>query len=406
MLMNLLAIIVFLLMFMVLVSVHELGHYLFARYFNMGVSEFSVGMGRPILKTWGRRKYTTDEGEEQETLFNFRAWPIGGFVKILGMEPDEEGNEKNVVGGFYSKPPWQRIVVLLAGPIFSLAFGWIVLVSVFATSGIDVPNNVVSLVEKGLPADTSGLKLGDRVLSIDGHPISKMEDAVQVIRSSDGKPMTFKISRGGNNLDLTIKPILSAEERAIVDKDGMQTGEFKKVPQIGLLLGDDHVYPGLWGAMSQATEFPVKQVGLMFNRITRPQVLLNNSAGPVGMAVVTKQVVSSGLSPVIEFAGMISLSLGIFNLLPIGPLDGGQILLSLIEWIRRGKRVSIQAQIRFIVAGVTLMLGLFCFRFYKDLVQFVIPGKENMIIGTGKKSTPADPKPDSNSPTANNAPVK
>ncbi|MEI7987139.1 MAG: site-2 protease family protein, partial [Armatimonadota bacterium] len=107
--MSLLTVVVFLLMFSVLVAVHELGHYLFARKFNMGVSEFSIGMGRPILKTWMRRKYTTEAGEEQETLFNIRAFPLGGFVKINGMEPNEDGTESNLPDGFYKKSPWQRI---------------------------------------------------------------------------------------------------------------------------------------------------------------------------------------------------------------------------------------------------------------------------------------------------------
>jgi len=404
MLMNLLAIIVFLLMFMVLVSVHELGHYLAARYFNMGVSEFSVGMGRPIVKTWARRKYITDEGEEQETLFNFRAWPIGGFVKIIGMEPDEEGNENRVVGGFYGKEPWKRIVVLLAGPVFSLVFGWIILVGVFASSGIYVPNNVVYRVEEGQPAQLSGLTKGDRVVSIDGKPIKEMNDAIGIIRASDGKPMVFKIQRKGQDLDLTIKPTLSAEERPVIDEDGVPIGGFKKFPQVGVAFDQDHVYPGISGAMGEATMFPVKQVQAMVKRVTQPQVLINNSAGVVGMAVVTKEAVSAGLSTVFQITGMISLSLGIFNLLPIGPLDGGQILLSLIEWVRKGKRVSIQAQMRFFLTGIALMVCLFAFRFYKDLVQFVIPGRENVIIGTGK--APKTPVQDSNTPNANNAPVK
>ena len=400
MLMNLLAIIVFLLMFMVLVSVHELGHYLFARYFNMGVSEFSVGMGRPIVKTWARKKYKTDEGEEQETLFNFRALPLGGFVKIVGMEPDEEGTERHVVGGFYSKPPWQRIVVLLAGPIFSLVFGWAILVGVIATVGMQKPNNVVERIEKGLPAEKAGLTVGDRILSIGSHSIENMDDALQAIRSSNGEPLKFSIQRKGIQQELVVQPSLSQDERPVVDPDGMRTGEFKKVPQVGILLGEDHVYPGFLGAVSKASYLPIQQVQMMVNRITRPQVLLNNSTGVVGMAVVTKQVVSTGLSTVFEFAGMISISLGIFNLLPIGMLDGGQILLSLIEWVRRGKRVSMQAQTKFFLAGLALMIGLFTFRFYKDIVQYVVPGRENLIQGTGKAPTS---KQDVNAPTA---PVK
>jgi regulator of sigma E protease len=402
MLMNLLTIVVFLLMFSVLVAVHELGHYLFARKFNMGVSEFSIGMGRPILKTWMRRKYTTDEGEERETEFNIRAFPLGGFVKIVGMEPEEDGTESKIPGGFYKKSPWQRIVVLLAGPIFSLVFGWMILVGVFAISGIDRPNNVVDQTVKGQPAEAAGIVKGDRILSVNGRTIKDSQDAISAIRASNGEPIKFTINRDNATKDIIVKPVLSPEEKQSLDEDGFPTGEFKKQPQVGILFSFEHVNPGLMVSMTEAADFPVQQVRMMFKKITRPQQIINNSTGAVGMVAITNQAVQSGLSTVFLLTGMISLSLGIFNLLPIGPLDGGQIFLALLEILRGGKKVSTQVQTRFIVVGLTLMVSLFIFRIYKDMYQYVLPGKENLISGSKGK----DPTPDSNSAPSNNAPVK
>jgi regulator of sigma E protease len=375
----------------------------------MGVSEFSIGMGRPIVKTWARRKYKTDEGEEQETLFNIRAWPIGGFVKIVGMEPDEEGSERKVVGGFYTKSAYKRIVVLLAGPVFSLVFGWLILVGVFTISGLSVPSNRVAKIVKDQPAYQAGIKPGDHIVSINDRPITNPQEGINVIRGSEGKPLTFKVDRAGQALTLQVTPTLSAEEKASVDEDGLPTGSFKKQPQVGIEFGSDMIRPSLLVAMAEAANFPVQQVQMMVKKITQPQVLLNNSTGMVGMVVITGEAVQSGLSTVFLLSGMISLSLGIFNLLPLGMLDGGQIFLSIVELVSK-KRVSLQAQTRFFLAGMAVIVSLFIFRFYKDMVQYVIPGKENLIIGTGKKdsSKPKDDKkeptqPDSNAPVA---PVK
>ena len=404
--MSLLTIIVFLLMFTVLVAVHELGHYLVARKFNMGVSEFSIGMGRPILKTWMRRPYTTDSGEERETEFNIRAFPLGGFVKIVGMEPEEDGSESKEPDGFYKKSPWKRIAVLLAGPIFSLAFGWVVLVGVSLSAGTIKSNNVILEVIKDEPAAKAGILPGDRILAINGHPIHDGKDGVTYIKSSNGNALTFTITRGKDTKDYVVKPSLSPEERPILDDDGLPTGEKKRQHQIGIQFGYDHIPLGIVGSMVDAANFPVMQVRAMVNKITRPRVIIENTTGAVGMVAITNQAVQDGFISVFQLTGMISISLGIFNLFPIVPLDGGQIAFAMVEILRRGKKVSPVTQTRFIIAGVLLMGSLFLFRVYKDMYQYVLPGKENLISGGKKPEFVPHPKPiDSNVPS-NNAPVK
>ncbi|MEI7987345.1 MAG: M50 family metallopeptidase, partial [Armatimonadota bacterium] len=314
--------------------------------------------------------------------------------------------ESNLPDGFYKKSPWQRIAVLLAGPIFSLVFGWMVLVGVFAISGIDQPNNVVGQTVKGQPAQMAGIEKGDKILAIAGSPVKTYQEGISLIRASNGNPLVFKIDRNGQTKEITVTPAMSAEERQSIDEDGFPTGEFKKQPQVGIVFGSEHVNPGLLVAMGEAADFPIQQVRTMFKKITRPKVLIENSTGAVGMVAITNQAVQNGMSTVFLLTGMISLSLGIFNLLPIVPLDGGQIMLALIEILRGGKKVSTQIQTKFVIVGLILMGSLFIFRLYKDMYQYVLPGKENLISGS-KRSEPA---PDSNGASTNtpsvNAPVK
>lgn len=163
MLLNLLTIVVFLSMFSLMVAIHEWGHYLFARFFKMGVSEFSIGMGNPIVWTFRKKKYVRSTGEESETKFNIRPLPLGGFVKIDGMEPQEDGSEVNVIDGFYSKSPWQRIVVLVAGPLFSILLGLAILIPSFMTWGSQRANTTAEGLAKDGAAIAAGLKPGDKI---------------------------------------------------------------------------------------------------------------------------------------------------------------------------------------------------------------------------------------------------
>lgn len=383
MLIYILTAVVFLLMFSVLVSVHELGHYLAARKYGMSVSEFSIGMG-PLVKTFGKKSYVTEEGVQETTDFNLRALPLGGFVKIAGMDHDPENNPVPEPGGFYAKHPWKRIMVLLAGPIFSLIFGWIIVSGVFMTTGETKGTNRVFKVQEGMPAAKAGIQTGDRVLSIDNRPVTSNTDGVKIIRDSGGKTLNFAVQRGDKTLQFDITPTVSEDERQVLDEDGIPTGEFKKLPQVGLIFDVETTQLGPLQAFGVAATYPYDQVRLMVKKVTHPKVILNNSTGVVGMAVITKEAVQGGLSPVFMITGLISLSLGIFNLLPIYPLDGGQIAISLIEWMRKGRQVSVSFRSALLFVGLFLMGSLFLFRIYKDTVQYVLPGKENVITGPAK----------------------
>lgn len=403
MLMNLLTIVVFLVMFSVLVAVHELGHYLFARKFKMGVSEFAIGFGKPILKTWMRKKYNLDDGTEQETEFNIRPYPLGGFVKIIGMEPQEDGGEVNIQNGFYTRSPWARIVVLLAGPVFSIAFGWLIFVGLFTLVGVEKPVNRIDSISIGGVAEKAGIKPGDLIVKVNDTTITDNFSAIRAVRASNLKPIQVTFSRDGQTFEKELTPTLSKMELEDIDAKGERTGKTDHYPVIGVVFGSDYFRVPVGEALLSATEYPYLAGKAMITNILRPKRILEESTGMIGMAVGTRMAVQAGLASVLSLAGLISISLGFMNLLPIGMLDGGQIFLSLIEGIRGGKRLSLKSQMHFLWAGMIVILFFFVAVTYKDLFRFVIPGKENIL----NRSAPA---PDSNTPEANapsnNAPVK
>jgi len=397
MLMNLLTGVVFLLMFSILVAAHELGHYWLARKFNMGVSEFSIGMGNPIVKTWKRKKYKLDDGEEQETHFNIRPLPLGGFVKIIGMEPQEDGSEINVNGGFYTRSPWARIVVLLAGPIFSIVFGWIVLVGLYSLIGVAVQTNRIAVVSIGGAAEKAGILPGDSIIKVDSKVVKNSVDGILAIRSAGGKPVTVTYSHEGQTLSKLIQPTMSKDELEELDANGEMTDRKGHFPVLGIQFDKDYKRVPIAASIVEATRAPYETAKGMVSSILRPKKILEESTGVIGMAVSTRVAVQGGFANVLFLAGLISISLGFMNLLPIGMLDGGQILLSFIEALRGGKRLSLKSQLQFLWAGMFVIIFFFLAVTYKDLFRFVIPGKDNIMTDQKQSIT----RPDSNAPATN-----
>lgn len=365
--------IIFLTMFTVLVAVHEWGHYLAARMFKMGVKEFSVGFGNPILKTWKRKKFIIDEGDTGgETEFNIRPIPLGGYVKIWGMEPQPDGSEINVHGGFYSKPQWQRIVVLFAGPLFSILFGVFLLTAVFSTIGEERGSNQVKALQVGKPAEKAGIKPGDRIVQVNDQKIKELTDAMTAIRSSQ-EQVKIIVDRNGQMLEFAFPTVMSPEPRPILDKDGLPTGEMKKVPIVGIEFGSERVRISFAEAFSDSVRLPVIAAQRLIYKMSAPKELIEESNGVVGMAVITKNIVENQIIDVLQWCGLLSISIGIFNLVPIGMLDGGQIAIAIVEMFRGGKRLSYKLQNALMTFGMFFMLFLFIVVTQKDVRQFLLP---------------------------------
>ncbi|MHB8636492.1 MAG: M50 family metallopeptidase [Fimbriimonadaceae bacterium] len=378
--------VVFLAMITVLVFAHELGHYLFARLFGMGVEEFAVGFGRPLVGTYYRRKYRIplspeqadawERGElevpipeglpkvleahsepgalvresagaylDETTNFTVRALPIGGFVRIRGMTPEERGKETQVPGGFYSKPPLQRLVVLFAGPVFSVLAGLLILIPYLMVVGnAQNGHDPVLEVLPGGRGAIGGLRDGDRVVAVAGKPISDFYQLIQAVRGSAEKPLKIEVERGGKSLSLTVTPRRDKAPSDVIGPNLLPNGQKRIQGKLDVGSVPVHVPLGFGPAATEALATPLLAVEGLASGLIHPAQLKESVGGPVSIVRVTAAATNEGVSQVVFIAAELSISLGIFNLLPIFPLDGGQMLVAFAEMLRRGRRLSMKAQ--------------------------------------------------------------
>lgn len=387
--------VVFLVMVCVLVAAHEYGHYLFARLFGMGVEEFAIGMGKK-LKVLKRKEYDVpvpadyrhedskfSEGSafeggkreskavlvdtptgrvlRDETEFTVRLLPIGGFVRIKGMVPDEEGSETRIPGGFYSKAPWKRLIVLVAGPVFSVLAGMVLFMGLFMTDGVTKPLNkpilgVVNDVAPNRAAYDAGLRQNDEIVSIAGKPVTTFYDLVQVVQTHPNQDLALTYRRAGAVASTVVHPTLSETYRFAPDMTpGMDT---HMAGVLGVKPPTIHRRLSLGEAAGEVWTIPGQAVEGLVRLVKRPSRIQKEAGGAVSMVQMTSEATKQGLGSLIALAAIISISVGFFNLLPIPPLDGGQMIMALAEMLRGGKRLSLQVQSLVTSAGVVAILTL------------------------------------------------
>lgn len=372
--------IVFLTMISLLVAAHELGHYLFARLFGMGVEEFAIGFGKKPLWTWMKRTYPVQEADGTEvsetTDFTVRPWPLGGFVRIKGMIPEDDGSEVRIPGGFYSKPPWQRLIVLFAGPAFSILFGILTLVPLYMTVGVEKLSNepvITQMIKEGA-AYTAGIRPGDRIVSVDGKPIDSFYSYIAYVRTRPGQKIAMAVDRKGQSKTFEVTPKLSEQDTLVYGPDMELTGEWKQQAIVGVLPPNTIMKRLSFGdAVASAANEPVRAVRGLMSLFERPKNFSNTVSGPVTIVNLTEAAIDSGFSKVISLAALLSISVGIFNLVPIGMLDGGQMLVAVMEMFRGGRRLSMRTQNALGGAGMLAILLLFISVMFVDVQRWIVP---------------------------------
>ena len=325
--------------FGILVTVHEFGHFITAKLTGMKVEEFSIGFGPNI--------YQRQEGE---TLYSLRMLPLGGYNKIAGMDPEDP---EDLERGFNSKPVASRMLVILAGSLMNFALPVLIFFGIFLAYGMEVPQNtpVLGQIVEGYPAAQSGLKEGDKVLSINGQPVSQWTDIRTRLADAGTKPVPFEIQRDKEKLTVTVTPVLNPE-----------TGK----PFIGVVSSLKKVQLTPWQAAVSsvtATKNIIKNMYASLYHMVTGKTKAELS-GPVGVAKMAGQVAHKGFDMLLQFTAMLSLNLAIINLLPLPALDGGHFLILLIEAIT-GHKLGKTAMQNIQKIGVAMILAITIFATFK-----------------------------------------
>lgn len=356
MLLMLLTAVTFLVMISLLVAAHEYGHYLFARIFKMDVEEFAIGFGK---QKWVYRR-------KGETEYTFRPWPLGGFVRIKGMVPEDDGSEINVPNGFFSRHPFKRFIVLFAGPVFSVLAGVILLMGLFLTVARHPVNAaVLGEVLTGKAAAKAGLQAGDKITAINGETVATWHDLISKVRERPDQTLLFTYQRGAATGEASVTTYLSDVSTPMLDKELKPTSKKFKHAMIGA--GAQLRRSTFGEATVEAVDYPVRMVGGFVGIFTSMDRFKDEVGGPISIVTATSQQVQKGPMDVILLAALLSISLGIFNLLPFPPLDGGQMVVALAEMVRGGKRLSIRTQSAIAAIGFTLVGALVLSVFAVDI---------------------------------------
>jgi len=290
--------------FSILVIIHELGHFCMAKFNDVKVLEFAIGMGPKIFSIDGK-----------ETTYSLRAVPIGGYVRMLG----EEG-ETSDIRAFSNKSPLRRLSIVVAGPIMNFILAIVLFSIVSSLKGYLIP--IVSKVVPESPAMVSGIKPGDKIISVNNSKIKTWEDFVTQVNISKGNTLNILLERDKEKKSLVITPKKD-------EKDGTY-----KVGVYSTFVENPTVYQSVAYGLDE-TGSTIKQTLLSLGMIFRGEASKNDIGGPVTIMRVTWEVSKAGLINLIAFSAFISIQLGIFNLLPFPALDGFWIFVSLYQIITR-----------------------------------------------------------------------
>lgn len=394
----------------VLVFVHELGHFLVAKFFGVGVLEFAIGFG-PMLARWQGR----------ETTYSLRAIPLGGFVRMAGDDPVMVYGE-SVVGAhaevsgaspiegtqeelsqqqqallkdesrwFLKKGYLPRVAIVLAGPVANFIFAWVLAFASYLSVGlptlVDGPVTI-GAIQKGLPAESAGLKTGDRVVSVDGKTVLSFKELVEVVRASAGKSLEFLIQRpkgdpaakdtsvNGQSTEMeTISIPVQPVSDASPELDVLEGKPVHQTYRIGVTPGMANVKYTEVGvgvaagaAAGQVIELCRQTLRVLQGLLTGLLSPTKTIGGPIEIIKQTAASANEGWMAIVGIMIFLNVTLGVMNLLPIPVLDGGHLTLFTIERLR-GKPLSMRVQAAATNVGLVLLLSLMVFAIGNDLVR-------------------------------------
>ena len=347
------SIIIFIITLLVLVLIHEFGHFLMAKRFGIKVEEFGFGIPPKIFgKKIG------------ETIYSLNALPLGGFVRLLG---EDEVKREFLVNprSFAAQSVWKRILVVIAGVVMNLILAWILFYTVIISQNFRIiyptpkPVVFVSQVQKDFPAEVAGVRVGEKLLAIDDQSVKDIDQARNLIRSKEGVSIKLTLS----DVDDKYQRTVALTPKKVEGKDVLIGVVFSPLAFKQYLTPHERVFSGIsysWD-LTHLTFIGLGQLlnDLIYGNFEKAS---QSVSGPVGLAGITTNILSLGAEavlPYLWFVGVISLTLTIFNILPIPALDGGRLLFLTVEALSRKKvREDIERLVHQIGFAILLFLAL------------------------------------------------
>ncbi len=335
----------------ILIFIHELGHFLACKFYGVKVEKFSIGFGPEIFHFQGK-----------ETRYAISVIPLGGFVKPSGESHEEVGPGGFEPHDFLAKGPGVRFVIAAAGIAMNFVLAYVLFVAVFILGRPILSARIGGFVE-GYPATASQLKVGDKVLAVDGKAVSSWRELTETIQLAGAAEIAFEVERAGQREAVRVMP--KVEE--VSDPFGAK----HRISRIGILPSEEYrieKYPPVRACreagvtLANFTFLTFKSIGYL----ATGRLSMKSVSGPIGIFAIASKTAKLGLAHLAQLMAFLSASLAIFNVLPFPPLDGGLLFFILIEWIRR-KQVSFRVQDFMTKTGFALLLLLMVVVMYNDL---------------------------------------
>ena len=350
----------------VLVFVHELGHYLAARWRGVHVDAFSIGFGRPLWRRTDRRG----------TEWRLGWLPLGGYVKLHGQEVPEETDTATRASWrpgqtFHEKPVGDRAIVVAAGPVANYLLAVLLFAGLFMTVGQPTGGTTVGAVVENSAAARGGLRAGDEILALDGERVARFEQVQRHVQPRPGRPIEIRISRDGEERTLAVTPDAREGPQGPTGVLGIQGGAVRHErlgPLSALAAGASQTVDVTWQSLTSIAE-------ILTGRRSADDV-----GGPIRIAEVSGEAAALGFAPLVTLMALLSVSLGLLNLFPIPVLDGGHLVFYAAEAIR-GRPLPPKVQEYGFRAGFALLATLFVLVSWNDIVGGAIGKFVARLVG-------------------------
>jgi regulator of sigma E protease len=337
-----------LIVFGIIIFVHEFGHFGVAKLTGVRVEEFSLGMGPPLFKH-----------KKGETLYSLRVLPLGGFCKMTG-EMDEEEEPSLDPQNFNNKPWGARSAIIAAGSAMNFLLGALIFVLMFSIVGLptDYTNQIGEVIPEGVAAK-AGLLTGDEIIKINGQTINSWQEITTIIHSGNGQALNLLVKRDEQLLRVEVVPEFDVENGVYLIGIMPQEPILERMPLLA----------GISQGFGQTYEITREMIRQLFLLITG-QVSTDGVAGPVGIIKIIGESARLGWINVAYLTAIISINLGLINLLPIPALDGGRLFFLIIEALRGGKKIEPEKENFVHFLGFALLMLLMVFITYQDIIRW------------------------------------